>query len=914
MGDVFAMSFASSKTKDAENVSSFNRPNIVTGGRIDDVLRHYVKPSDQVVVQGQRSANGHAVPSPGALDANLSKTISDRRDIKNILEMNPNAQLAIDICVNGTLSPNNTLDSQLQYKSSYDKLGALKSPLLQRIREVMNEFVELEDNLPTILRDAKYDVGSYALLVVPTGQVKDMIRAERLDDNATVSSKITKFESVISDLGNAKYRKGGFRNSHYMEPSVLDLKLEDFGMPKDDKFEAGDITVHANMEILRFNKMRDDTVSKLDTDGCIDSLDSFSDYDHTEGTGGLKQEDLSSSVIAASLQRARAYSFDDVITLEPKTDYESAEVPVHMHIPHESIFVLHKPGSPKEHVGYYIALDMSGNAISVDGELNMYQPTYSGVYGNDAANSAMAGQTNFAGGNLELGYSGYADNSIMGRRLSDKTALFTKVMEDRLITKIKSGYFKNTDISLAEHRDLMQLMFTRYMSNKQTQLIFVPKSLLTYIAFEFDENGNGISLIIKHKNIGVLNSILTLANTLAAINNTIDYKEVRVKFDDDELDFSKTTDMIVGNLAKNSSLNGSRLLNTDVNRQVDYLGIKGYQLAFEDHPQFPGTSVEINNLDRERTVPDADIVEKNEALLIQSLGSTPEVVDMARNVEFASSYFQSNLQAARRAIADQKVLTKFLNKFIHIYILNAPVVLKWLITEVDKSRSENPEIKGMKTTQIVKEFVKSITVHLPKPDMVKVDLLDRAITEQEKLVDHILKYTIGEEALDGADVGDNLEAALEAVRRKIKAVIMRDYLASNNMFNEGIINAIYNNDEEELDSAMGRLEAQHEFTLKFLQKHEIVTSEMIQRVNNEVAKVKEARELGETSGGSSSDFGNDTNNDAGGEGDAGTGGEGMDGGTGGEGADPFADAGGEGDAGGDGTNPDDGTGGDASPF
>ena len=859
MDNVFTRSFSASKTKAAENVSSFHRPNIVTGGRIDDVLRHYVKPSDQVVVQGQRSANGHAVPSSGALDANLMKTISDRRDIKNILEMNPNAQLAIDICVNGTLSPNNTLDNQLQYKSSYDKLGALKSPLLQRIREVMNEFVELEDILPTILRDAKYDVGSYALLVVPTGQIKDMIMAERIHEQQTTSSKVVKFESVISDLSNATYKKGGFRNSHYMDASKLELKLEDFGMPKNDKFEGGDITVHANMEVLRFNKLREDAVSKLDIDGCVDDLDGYSSYDfNADNPTSLKQEDLSAAVIAGSLQRARAYSFDDVITLEPKTDFESADVPVHMHIPHESIFVLHKPGSPEDHVGYYIALDMSGNAISVDGELGMYQPTYSGVYGNDASNSAMAGQANFAGGNLELGYSGYADNSIMGRRLSDKTALFTKVMEDRLLKKIQSGYFKNTDISLAEHRDLMQLMFTRYMSNKQTQLIFVPKSLMTYVAFEYDENGNGISLIIKHKNIGVLNSILTLANTLAAINNTIDYKEVRVKFDDDELDFSKTTDMIVGNLARSTSLNGSRLLNTDVNRQVDYLGIKGYQLAFEDHPQFPGTSVEINNLDRERTVPDADIIEKNEALLIQSLGSTPEVVDMARNVEFASSYFQSNLQAARRAIADQKILTKFLNKFIHIYILNAPVVLKWLITEVDKSRKDNPELKGVKTTQIVKEFVKSITVHLPKPDMVKVELLDKAITEQEKLVDHILKYTIGEEALVGEDVGENLEATLEAVRRKIKAVIMRDFLASNNMFNEGIINAIYNNDEEELDAAMSRLESQQEFTLNFLKKHEIITSTVIQKVNEEVIKVKEAKELGEGGGSAGSDFGNDT--------------------------------------------------------
>lgn len=880
-----SFSFSSSKVKESNSNTPGLRLGVKSGSKVDDILRNYVRPNEQVSAQTQRSANGHPIPSYGALDANLSKTISDRRDIKNILEMNPNAQLAIDICVNGTLSPNNTLDSQLQYKSSYDKLGAVKSVLLQKIREIMNAQVELEDILPTILKDAKYDVGSYALLVVPTGRIRDMIKTERIDQERN-SQKILKFESMINDFSNVKRPLQA--DKRYLEPSALSFKLEDFGLESKANLDVSKlITVHSDLEIVRMNKIRENLIKQEAVDGCLDSLEEFSEYDVKADLLKMaeehKQEGLDDTVIADSLNRARSYTFDDVISLSPEVDPGGIDMAVHMHIPHESIFVMHKPGSPEEHVGYYVALDMSGNPISVGDELNIHNPSYTGTYGNDAANSAMSGQANFAAGNTEMGFSGMNNSSIQGRRVSDKTALFSKVTEKQLIDKIKSGYFKHHDISLAEHKDLMQTMFQRLLSNKQTQLIFVPASLMTYIAFEYDENGNGISLIIKHKNIGVLNSILTLANTLSAINNTIDYKEVRVKFDDDELDFNKTTDMIVGNLVRHSSMNGSRLLSTDVYKQFDYLGTKGYQLAFEDHPSFPGTSVEINNLDRERAAPDVDVMEKNEALLIQSLGSTPEVVDMARNVEFASSYFQSNLQAARRAIADQKILTKFLDKFIRTYLMNSPLALKWMIQEIDRSRRENPELRGIKTIELVRGFINSVTTHLPKPDMVKVELLDKAIQEQEKLVDHILKYTIGEEALQGEDVGEHLEATLEAIRRKIKSVIMRDFLASNNMFNEGIVNAIFNNDEEELDSAMSRIEAQQEFTLNFMKKHEIVTATTIKRVNDELNKVKEARELdGETGGGS--DFSSSTT-------DTNTGGEADNGG-----GDPFAsdaDGGGE---------------------
>lgn len=876
-------SFSSSKVKESNSNTPGLRPRVKSGSKVDDILRNYVRPNEQVGAQTQKSANGHPIPSYGTLDANLSKTVSDRRDIKNILEMNPNAQLAIDICVNGTLSPNNTLDSQLQYKSSYDKLGAIKSTLLQKIREIMNAQVELEDILPTVLKDAKYDVGSYALLVVPTGRIREMIKSEKLE-RTNSDQKIMKFESMINDFSNVKHPLQA--DKRYLEPSALSFKLEDIGLETTTSLDVSKlITVHSDLEIIRMNKMRENWIKQEAVNGCLDSLEDFSNYDikadMVEMAKEHKQEGLDDSVIADSLNRARNYAFDDVISLAPEVDPDGIDMAVHMHIPHESIFVMHKPGSPEDHVGYYIALDMSGNPISVGDELNIHNPNYNGTYGNDASNSAMSGQANFAAGNTEMGFSGMNNSSIQGRRISDKTALFSKVTEKQLVDKIKSGYFKHHDISLAEHKDLMQTMFQRLLSNKQTQLIFVPASLMTYIAFEYDENGNGISLIIKHKNIGVLNSILTLANTLSAINNTIDYKEVRVKFDDDELDFNKTTDMVIGNLVRHSSMNGSRLLSTDVYKQFDYLGTKGYQLAFEDHPSFPGTSVEINNLDRERAAPDVDVMEKNEALLIQSLGSTPEVVDMARNVEFASSYFQSNLQAARRAIADQKILTKFLDKFIRTYLMNSPLALKWMIQEIDRSRKDNPELRGIKTIELVRGFINSVTTHLPKPDMVKVELLDKAINEQEKLVDHVLKYTIGEEALQGEDVGEHLEATLEAIRRKIKAVIMRDFLASNNMFNEGIINAIFNNDEEELDSAMGRIEAQQEFTLNFLKKHEIITATTIKRVNDDLNKIKEARDLDAGSGGgfdtSTTETSTDNNADPNAGGDAG-----------GE-ADPFAD-------------------------
>ncbi len=890
----FKNSFSRGQTREDGSTTTTLRPNVVSGSNMDDVIRNYVRPSVQVMSNGQQSANGHPIPQSGAVDANLYKTIGDRRDIRNILAMNPNAQLAIDIVVNGTLSPNNTLDSSLQYKSSYDKLGALKSTLLQKIQFIMNEYVELEETLPKILRDAKYDVGSYAMLVIPMGNVKKFIADERDRDrtNGGNSTRIVRMENALNDLTDIKKPLHRQLDKKRFEPFLADIKLENIGFKIED-FEdkvipqTSNILIHSDLDVVRLGAIREKLIHMEQEHDCLGDLSSFSSYNPEDDIlKTIKAEGLTDAIIDSSLDRARAYSMDDVLHIEPSEDVESNDIPLYKHVPHEAMFVVHSPGRPDKHEGYFLVMDMTGNPVSIDDELDMYMPTYSGAYGNSASESAMAGQANYAGGNLELGYSGFASNSIMGRRLSDKSALFTKLMDGKIKKLLRTGYFKTRDLTISKKNELMGIMFSRLCSNKQTQMVYVPATLLTYVAFDYDDSGNGQSLIIKHKNIGVLNSILTLANTLAAVNNTIDYKKIRMTFDDDEIDFNKVTEQVAGNLSRHTTLNASRLMNTDVNTQIDYLGHAGYQWEFDQHPHFPGTQVSIEHLDRERTVPDPDTVEKNEAMLIQALGSTPEVVDMARNVEFASSYFQSNLQAARRAIADQKVLTKFLDKFIKCYILNAPVVLKWMITTIDKKRSDIPEIKGFKTVDIVREFVKSISVELPRPDMVKVELLDGAIQAQEKLVENILKYTIGEEALDGSDVGENLEETLNAYRRKLKALIMREWMANNNMFGDGLINGLYTGDQEAVDNVMERIETQQKFIIDTLKKHNIITGQVIKQANDEVNKVIEAQELGNSGGSSSSFSSDDSSND-----NQDTSSDGGDGG----GSDPFGGDNGEGE-------------------
>lgn len=879
MSNAFQRSFTNTTVKTDTNTTDRSRPTLINKRLIQDVVENWVGGKSSSALSLNRSMSGIPIPHNQNLVANYQKTVNDQQDIRNILAMNPDAQLAIDIMVHGTLSPNNTLETQLRYTSDYDKIGPLKSQLLTDIQEIINKHTSLEDNLPRILQDAKYDVGSYALLVIPVNRIRELIQ------DTTTTNEIRNDGSGVYKVGDTVKKYG--HNIHFesAQQTVLNkasaftvefteksLKFESHQptLRRKEKKSRPDFYIHDDLSSVTLSHLIKKRRMTAESYSTLEALDGFSTY-KAESTTNVNSSHID------EVADNRQYTLQDALRIHEDFNTETLDLPHCVHIPHGSIFVVHTPGNPEEHIGYFIAYDMSGNPVSSSLDYKSYNPNMNPMMTNDANTSDMGNVVNYAAGNLEYG----PHNAFQSMQdQSQKAEVFMALMQDKLVEKIREK--GGEDITLAEHRALFSIMFSRLLANKQTQLVYVPASLLTYIAFEYDDNGNGVSLVVKHKTIGILNSALTLANTNAAINNAVDPKDVRITFDDDETDFDKTTALVLGNISRNTLIAQQLLMSTDTNRQMEHLAQRGYQVSFESHPHFPGTSVEINNLDRERTIPDTDLIDNTKSLLIQSLGSTPEVVDMARNVEFASSYFQTNLTAARRAIADQKIFTKFLNKFIRSYILNAPLILKWMISEIDKSRENNPSINDMRTVDVVKAFINSIEVKLPKPDMVKTELLIGAIEQHEKLVDTIIKYTISEDAIPGNLVGDELGNALEMVRAEVKTLIMGEWLASNNMLTDSFFKALFNQDKEELTNLMIRMEKQHEFTLEFLSDHTAVVERAIAKVNNKVEAMREAQ--GEENS-SSSDF--SSSDDSGGSGDSG--GDDNDSDDGGVSDDPFAD-------------------------
>lgn len=863
MSSAFKRSFTNTTVKVDTNTSSTHRPTLIDKRLIKDVVSNWVSGRSSSALSVTRSMSGIPIPHSQNLVSNYHKTVNDQQDIRNILAMNPDAQLAIDIMVHGTLSPNNTLEAQLTYTSEYDKIGPIKSSLLSSIQEVINRHTKLEDTLPRILQDAKYDVGSYAMLVIPVNRIREMIQnVSRQTEIRNDGSGTYRVQDKVRTYGHGIHFESAqlerTLQTELNKATAIKVNTTDKGMKFEShthslkdrdrkKINKPDFYIHDDLSAITLSKILRKRKLDMESYSTLESLDDFSTY---------KVE--SATVHAGHIDEVadnKTYSIEDAIRIHEDFNYESMDLPHYQHIPHGSIFVVHVPGNPEEHIGYFIAYDMSGNPVSSSLDYKTYNPNMNPMMTNDANTSDMGNVVNYSAGNLEYG----PQNAMAAQQnQAEKAEVFMALMQDKLVEKIREK--DGEDISLAEHKTLFSIMFSRLLANKQTQLVYVPASLLTYVAFEYDDNGNGVSLVTKHKTIGILNSALTLANTNAAINNAVDPKDVRITFDDDETDFDKTTSLILGNITRNTMVAQQLLMSTDTNRQMEHLAQRGYQVSFENHAHFPGTSVEINNLDRERSIPDTDLIDSTKALLIQSLGSTPEVVDMARNVEFASSYFQSNLTAARRAIADQKIFTKFLNKFIRSYVLNAPLILKWLISEVDKSRESNPAIQDMRTVDVVKAFINSIEVKLPKPDMVKTELLVSAIEQHEKLVDTILKYTISEDAISGDLVGDKLTNALEMVRGEVKTLIMGEWLASNNMLSDGFFKALFNQDKEELDNIMIKMEKQQEFVLDFLSDHKAVLENAIAKVNRKVEAMEEA--MGEeSSGGSDSGFGSSSDSD-----------------------------------------------------
>src|SRR5690606_17079012 len=150
----------------------------------------------------------------------------------------------------------------------------------------------------------------------------------------------------------------------------------------------------------------------------------------------------------------------------------------------------------------------------------------------------------------------------------------------------------------------------------------------------FNGNGIGKSLLDDLKVVNSLRAMITMANVMAMMKNSIARTGVRIKFDAEDPNPQKTLETIVHEILKSRQqiIPWGTINPADI---ADWAVRAGLEFVYEGHPGMPDVGIEFEDKSNNVVQPNTDLMEELRKQTAMGLGLSPETLDAALQPEFA---------------------------------------------------------------------------------------------------------------------------------------------------------------------------------------------------------------------------------------------------------------------------------------
>lgn len=726
--------------------------------------------------------------TPGVSADQLTQMIQENADRLNdsrgIMELLPDVELIAELLTASILSPKDLNEVKLTIQMEN---GAIQG-FAEAVENYFRTDYPLEAKLPKILSDALIKEGSYPIFPIPPSTIHRLIK----ENTFTMESLDQSLNKVTSDGSLGLLYLGTHGSNNYglaMEslssvhiPYAFDI--DDYERSSDGSYNAGtsyqarsftdervvvetntgdkDLVTITDNPLLLLRPVLLEAIKDSNRQQKVESWFSTEDY-----TGGQDDKKHLKSLKRFFKQQHRLTLDGDT---DIKTDFDELFEQIHpptLELPPESVVPVTRPGQVEEPIGFYIALDARGNAVSKVKDANFFKNLKRKI------ESATKKDPN-TNKTLEkaIGYM----NDVSNNGILKEDSIYEQELDKQLREAVEKGEHNDT-VEVRAPTEFYRLMFSRQLRHQKTRILYVPAELMTYYAFNYDSNGVGISLIQKNKLYAQLRAVMTFAYTLAGIKNSVGSRKILITLDEDDPDGRVTVETL---LAEYYNLNsdGNILTSSSPSDIISNLQRMQVQVEIEGGSVLPNTKMEVQENQRDIGKPDDLLDDLLKKQLYNGLWTTVEAVDRSYEGDFATGLVQSNLLAARRYLKAQSVFENFTVDFIQKYIQAGGPLLKKL---------KELYIAAKETTKDLPEFadcIRSLKVVLPKPDMAKLDVHLSALEQYESLVDKGLEFQVNEEMLSDILEGEHTSVSIDNLRSMIKGRLMRQYMIDKNILPE----------------------------------------------------------------------------------------------------------------------------------
>ena len=708
----------------------------------------------------------------------LHKQIATNKlDAKAIEALSPEVQTAKEIVIPSIISPSDMRDGEITLVSTSSKATADENA---KIAEVLNAYfnneLKLSEKLPEWIHEGLYGAGSKPIMVLPVTELDDIIN----DPSAVITT--TKLYAANESLDARTVISIEDRIKKHTQQSIFgiadqtvpvikrqkDTTLDDL-KPAIESLVETQLAQLVETDVPLKDAKRPYDLNKLWSPGTNTALENF----YTTAVESLKIVDnpdllkadrarKSTKSAEISAQIVKIYKTQPVITVNPESK-PSVDHPIVIELPPESVIPIFTPGTPEDHIGYFVLLDSFGNPVRVSGDGPLIDMT-------DNRQVTPAGLYKAFG--IEDHY------SLGGQTKDGQTALmmdvYQTIVEAHLKLRLKNSGLDN--IYIGAPSSVYRFMFAQYLSLRKTQLLFVPKDLMAYLSFRYNDNGTGRSRLEDIKFILSLKITIMISRVIASMNASLNRRKININFDEfpgDPVQFMQTVEKeYIDKQMTNFTYDPVEVTRTIAQRSLTVAptnlpGLKGFEITHE-----PNESRTIK--------PDDGLREDLNNMMILGLDVPPSAYNQLGDNEFSRSIATNNLFFSRRISAYQKPVCKHVARYVQIYVrMSAPLKdkIREILKSSDKDDNTASEAKSSSTSvdsaeAKLADVIANITATLPTPNIApnktEFEEFDAIIGSIGQAIDAMIDDNLGD---------PNNENPIPTIRSLIKSDIIRSWMS-----------------------------------------------------------------------------------------------------------------------------------------
>lgn len=806
-------------------------------GGVINLLRKAVSEKGQSVNQPRVGINKQT------MDRVSRQTSQDITDNDAIMQLNPDLELVETVMVGNILSPKDLGETELAW--SVDPVlfdSEIARLLIEPVEEHFKRDYKINDRLDLVLREIMFRKGASIHIVLPETVLDHLVNGTR---------KV----SMEAYSGFRKRMTQGEPLGLLGHPTNSNISLESWNVANDN---SNRVMNDANLLVTdNFNILKSPVVGRRVRQMRIaDRLNRHRVSLEAEMEKETQNYNFTNADIEKLYQRNRNGTTDhaQVVTSPQFMDRKSVGHPLALLPPMEAVIPVFMQGRPHEHVGYFLLVDQNGYPVSKDSTRDFYGELQSswnagGSGANNDGNSEILRLTREAMG---------ANASKQDYEVDEIQKTYNSIIVNDLHNRLRNGeYDQELEIGLSE--EIQRIMLFRSWEQKCTQLVFIPAELCTYMAFNFNANGVGESLLARSKMIATMRSTLLMADTVGGMRNAVGRKKVNITLDPDDPDAEQTISNIQSSIMEQAH-RSFPLAAPDPTQAMDHLIRSGFDFAINvNGADYAETKVEYDDYNTNQQAGNPDLQDRLRRMHISGMGVHPEKVDPMSSPDFATTATQNDLVFSRRVRAYQKAFTEYLMKFIRTYTHHSSILRQKMAKAIIKNRKMlSPEQTAQPIDEIIDDFIAALEVALPAPDNTQHERQAESYRAYSDLLDSTLEAYITPDLFPDEVLG--MSGVADKILNHVKAYFKRQWLTNNNVMPELGVLLEMDGDKPAFSLLDYMATAQSTMGRAFMEfmKHEVDTKDAFAKEFKKVIEASSDMGGGGFGGDDSGGFGDDT--------------------------------------------------------